>query len=527
MIAAPIAPRFGHSRQEADIAVRRALRLVGPATSNQLHAYIRVVLGFDIPRSSLAPGNDAPFAYVEHAYFEDRLPRDCVVWANRGGGKTQLGAIATLLDMLFKPGIQVRILGGSFEQSSKMYSYLKQLLESEVFNDLIAGQLTGRAVELTNGSRVEVLSQSERAVRGLRVHRLRCDEVELFEPEVWEAVQMATRSGWCGSLYVRASIECLSTMHRPFGLMHRLVRDAQSSNRRVFRWSVLDTLRRCEPHRPCATCPLWTDCRGTAKQANGFIDIDDAIQQHARVSLPTWKSEMLCEQASRADTVYPEFDPKVHTSSFEIDTSHTRPPSGDQQSVTGVRRGGARQGVRQPQSHSNGGDWIGGIDFGYRSPTVLLWGWLNHEDILHIVDEFAASERTTGQVIAEANSRGWPRPQWIGADPAGHQRNEHTGETTIGLWKRAGWPVRTRSLSVEAGLVAVRQRLQRADGSIRLRIHRRCTRLIEALTMYHFPPGNPHCCVPVKDGHDHAADALRYMIISLDREARSIKVRHY
>ncbi|MCZ6543839.1 MAG: hypothetical protein O6768_09250, partial [Planctomycetota bacterium] len=107
MIAALIAPRFGHSRQEADIAVRRALRLVGPATSNQLHAYIRVVLGFDIPRSSLAPGNDAPFAYVEHAYFEDRLSRDCVVWANRGGGKTQLGAIATLLDMLFKPGIQV------------------------------------------------------------------------------------------------------------------------------------------------------------------------------------------------------------------------------------------------------------------------------------------------------------------------------------------------------------------------------------------------------------------------------------
>ncbi len=45
--------------------------------------------------------------------------------------------------------------------------------------------------------------------------------------------------------------------------------------------------------------------------------------------------------------------------------------------------------------------------------------------------------------------------------------------------------------------------------------------------MYHFPPDNPHCCVPVKDGHDHAADALRYMIISLDREARSIKIRHY
>ncbi|MDY7110250.1 MAG: hypothetical protein SYC29_16600, partial [Planctomycetota bacterium] len=193
------------------MSIRRAVRLVRPETEDQLHAYIKTVLGFRMPRRPLIDGHDAPFEYISHAFFEDRLPRECVVWANRGGGKTQIGAIVTLLDMLFKPGIQVRILGGSLDQSSKMYGYLKQLLEDDVFRDLVAGRITGRMVSLVNGSAVEVLSQSERAVRGHRVHKLRCDEVELFEPEVWDAAQMVTRSGMCGDTFVRASIETLST----------------------------------------------------------------------------------------------------------------------------------------------------------------------------------------------------------------------------------------------------------------------------------------------------------------------------
>ena len=97
------------------------MRLLAPQTANQLHAFILAALGFDIPRLPVVEGHDAPFAYVEHAFFERAAgSRDCIVWANRGGGKTQIAAIATLLDLLFKPGIQIRILGGSFDQSSKM-----------------------------------------------------------------------------------------------------------------------------------------------------------------------------------------------------------------------------------------------------------------------------------------------------------------------------------------------------------------------------------------------------------------------
>ena len=524
---------------------RRTAPLTPPGTPHQLHSYIRRVLGFDLPRRSLMPGHHAPFEYLKHSFFETSGPRDCIVWANRGGGKTQIGAIATLLDLIFKPGIQIRILGGSFEQSSKMYRYLKRMLENRAFSELIAGNLTGRFVELTNGSRVEVLSQSERAVRGQRVHKLRCDEIELFGSDVWEAAQLVTRSGRCGDVYVRAAIESLSTMHKPFGLMQKLVRQSAAANRRVFCWSLLDTLRHCPPSRSCDGCQLWDECHGRAKRrhARGFFDIDDAIQQKHRVGLQTWQAEMLCEQPSRADTVYPEFNPKAHVFDGPVD---------------GFDGGELITDGRQT--------CIGGIDFGYRSPTVLLWAILGHDDVISIVDELSHTEHTTEKFIELANAkctpgsgsgsgigsgsgsgdgggsgggirgsggsrgsggRGGRRPDWVGADPAGHQRNEHTGVSTISLWKKAGWSMRTCTLPVAVGIKAVRRRLLRADGTIGLRIHRRCERLIEALSMYHYPVDEPESVMPVKEGHDHAADALRYMIVNLDRAAAQVRVRGY
>ena len=42
------------------------------------------------------------------------------------------------------------------------------------------------------------------SVRGTRVQKLRCDEVELFTPEVWDAVQLTTQSKLCGGVEVRA-----------------------------------------------------------------------------------------------------------------------------------------------------------------------------------------------------------------------------------------------------------------------------------------------------------------------------------
>jgi hypothetical protein len=252
---------------------------------------------------------------------------------------------------------------------------------------------------------------------------------------------------------------------------------------------------------------LWPECRGRAKLTSspGFISIDDAIQQKGRVGEGTWEAEMLCERPTRSATVYPRFNPTLHA--FDDSSPQHSAPT--------------------PENSR----WIGGIDFGYRSPTVLLWAFVDQENIVRVLDELVLTEHTTDQIIAKAAEKcAQPhlrRPEWIGADPAGHHRSEHTGRSTISLWKKAGWPVRTRRVLLEAGIEAVARRLKCADGSVGLRIHQRCAKLIEALTMYHYDPSQPESMTPEKDGHDHAADALRYMVVNLDRDLWEVERREY
>src|SRR5687768_7911314 len=83
---------------------------------------VNSLTGLTFPTQNVCPHHNTPFDYLRHAFFEPAS--DVVVWAPRGGGKTRLGALATLLDLLLKPNCQVRILGGSLHQSLLMWNHL-------------------------------------------------------------------------------------------------------------------------------------------------------------------------------------------------------------------------------------------------------------------------------------------------------------------------------------------------------------------------------------------------------------------
>ncbi|MEM8739274.1 MAG: hypothetical protein AAGG38_12495 [Planctomycetota bacterium] len=487
------------------------LMAIKPRTPDQLHRLVKLGLGLDVSRTVASAGSTPPFDYLCHAFFHGG---DCVVWANRGGGKTMLGAVATLLDLLFKPGVQIRILGGSLEQSSKMYEHLCTLLERPLLYDasgnsnILAVPATARRVLLTNASRVEILAGSQRSVRGTRVHKLRCDEVEEFDPAVWDAAQLVTRSGRCGGGWVRGGVEGLSTMHRPFGLMSRLVepgsRQADPAPRtpRVFKWNAMDVMARCPPELPCETCVLWDDCGGRAKSVPpgaGFVPIEDLIAQRQRTSDLTWSAEMMCERPGVASSVYPNFDPD---------------PNGKHVAAT----------PDWPSDTET--QWVGGMDFGLRSPHVMLWARVRGRGVgagVHVIDEYIVGDRTLDQQLKaidrQQQQHGWPAAAelaWVGVDPAGHQRDRHTGRTDIALLREAGYRVRSARSRIAEGIEIVRRRLDRGA----LTIHPRCTELIRALQSYRFAPGTPAHPLneePLKDGPDHACDALRYLLINLER----------
>jgi hypothetical protein len=465
--------------------VTPSLELLEPCRSaDELDQWIRQHVGLSIPRRAVCPNHSAPFDYVWRAYEEPA--QDLVVWAPRGGGKTRLAALATLLDLLHKPGCAVRILGGSLEQSLKTWEHLLGDLE-KLPEDLIAGPFRGscKRIRFTTGSSAAVLTQSQRAVRGLRVQKLRCDEVELFTPDIWKAAQLATRSARAESgNRITGVVEAISTFHVPGGLMGSIIDRARANHTPVLHWCLLDVLERCPPERVCQTCPLLDDCQGVAKhRCDGFFTIEDAIAMKQRVSVEMWQAEMLCRRPRTSGCVFPHFD-------FDV---HVRPRPTD----------------APPQSISLA------VDFGFHNPFVCLW-IVDDGQGCHVIDEYVQPGQIITHHIDQIRGRPYGTIRRLCCDPAGNGRNDQTAESNVQRLRGADFQVLTRASRIVDGLEMIRAALRPAHGPPALSIHPRCQALIEAMQGYRYPDGGGE--LPLKDGtHDHLIDALRYFYVNRGR----------
>jgi hypothetical protein len=238
-----------------------------PKSKRRLNEIAESLLGVRFPDRALCPQHHSPMDYLYKSFVEQK---DLLVWANRGGGKTMLAAAATLLDALYRAPVKIRILGGSFDQSDRLADYVREFVQRRP--ELVAAPMRKDRVGVVGGSEIRMLAQSQRAVRGQHVQKIRCDEVDLFDADVWQAVQFATRS----REETRGSIEVLSTLHRQGGLMHDLVEEArntdaaQSFGYHLVSWCLWEVIERCHPRRRCDDCLLEEDCQGIARRAAGF-----------------------------------------------------------------------------------------------------------------------------------------------------------------------------------------------------------------------------------------------------------------
>lgn len=465
--------------------VYSALRGVRLESRGDLGNYVKVLLGIDVPDRKICSEHDSPMDYLWYSFSGDfeaerRVNADAVVWANRGGGKTELAAIATLLDCVFKPGCQVRILAGSGEQAGRMYEYLAGFLNNG-FDELLAGPMLKGKCRFSNGSGVEVLTQSAASVRGQHIQKLRCDEVELFDEDVFSAAKFITQS----KAEITAGMEMISTMHRPYGLMHKTVSAARQAETPVFKWCMWEVIERCTD-RNCSQCGLWGDCQGKAKRASGYLKIDDCISAMRRASRAGWEAEMLCKRPSTEHVVFDEFDPDVHVKAIDYNAN-------------------------LPLYRA--------IDFGYVNPFVCLWIQVDDEGVVRVIDEYVRS-RATVEVNAEQVKKRTPGgEQRVAAtfcDPAGKSVNDITGTGSIRELRDLGIITRYRRSRILEGIELIRRAIRAGDGVSRLIISPRCQRLIEAIQCYHYPEGGKAASeLPVKDGlYDHPIDALRYFFVN-------------
>jgi len=543
-------------REIADLrsGLAQALARARPASPEALWHFVLTVYGLAVPRRAVCPDHQAPLEYLVRAILEPG--RDLVVWACRGGAKTELGAVAAHLDSILRPGCQTRILGGSLDQSEKMYEYLTRKWEGP-FARLLAREPTARRTELVSGSAVEVLTQSPRSVRGHRVHRLKCDEVDEFSPEVWQAAQFVTQSGrGTDGAWIPAQMEVFSTMHRPLGPMAELVerisetRNAEAVTRNeadaaptgaeatvphsafriphLLKWCLWEVIERCPPERSCSRCPLWSDCGGRARQADGYFPIDDAIAQQARASRPAWEAEMLCLRPRADRLVFSEFDPERHVA---------------------------------PVAYDAGLPLYRSLDFGYANPFVCLWVQVEDEcgvrsaecgvnnplaanaserargaDVdlsrvrLRVLAEYVERERAIADHARVMAARDPGPVVRTFADPAGWQRSDVTGTGPCQELARLGIRCKTPRAGILEGVELVRRLLKpRPDGSTGLVIDPSCQWLVRAFQQYRWEetPDGARTERPAKDGADHPLDALRYLVTGLFLHRDRVRVRRW
>ena len=470
------------------------LRRTRPSTRSDLKKYVKVFLGIDIPDKTICPGHNGPFDYLWHSFSADfsankAANADAIVWANRSGGKTELAAVATLLDCVFKANCQVRILSGSGEQAGRMYEYLTCFLRSG-FEEFLSGPIYKDKSNFVNNSAVEVLTQSATSVRGQHIHKLRCDEVELFNSRVFEAAKFTTQS----TEGLRGAMEMISTMHRPYGLMQRIVSSADQLGTPIFKWCLWEVIEKCR-ERSCSQCRLWGDCGGRAKEAEGYLKIDDCITTMQRASRAGWESEMLCKRPNLENVVFDEFEPDVHIDSIDYDAN-------------------------LPLYRS--------LDFGFVNPFVCLWIQVDAEGVVRVIDEYVRSRATIDVHAEEIRSRtpgGEGRVAATFCDPAGKGVNDVTGTSAVRELRSLGMTTRYRRSRILDGIELIRRAIKAGDGRSRLVVSPKCERLIEALRCYHYPenPTGDGAELPLKDGvYDHSIDALRYFFVNYKRSRKAV-----
>jgi hypothetical protein len=242
----------------------------------------------------------------------------------------------------------------------------------------------------------------------------------------------------------------------------------------------------------------------------GHVYIADAAAQKRRVSLRAWRSEMVCERPTRTGAVIPEFDPALHVRPFALREGRIEWEEGGTLHARRVAR------------------MLGGVDFGVRSPTVVLFVAQDEDGVLWVCDEIVRTDsmlddlaRATADgnaaACAQRQLHPWPKPNWVGVDPAGRARCLVARMSAVEVLESHGLEVRATPLPIQTGIAMLSSRLFPADrAGPRLFVHERCVRLVESLLRYHYRSDDAHDLTAAKDGHDHAVDALRYLIVHVD-----------
>jgi hypothetical protein len=262
----------------ADLAVARLMGASRPLSGTvesdaQLAVWLREHLAVHLPTRACSPQHTPPFRAFADAYFA-RHP--LTVWhASRGfGGKSYMLAALGLAEACTL-GAEVRVLGGSADQSENVVRYTDGWTARSTIAALLSDRAGGREagvtrsrIRLRGGGMVDALAASSRAVRGPHPTRLRVDECDELDVKILDAAlgQTMARGG------IAAQTVISSTHHYPDGTMAEVLRRALDRGWPVYRW--------------CYRCTMMDDAN-----PGGWLDPDEVHRKRGEVPSAMWSAE--------------------------------------------------------------------------------------------------------------------------------------------------------------------------------------------------------------------------------------------
>lgn len=381
--------------------LKRYAELKGPQTDDELHAWIKRNLGFDIPRVAVCDGHCAPFDFVSDMYFERETA--AVAMANRGGSKTMSSAIIHLLNSLFKPGCEGLTVGAIEAQSKRAYENLKTLLVMHG-KSITGGKINlphehpkvVRTIEsetsFDNGSKVEIVPGTMAAVNGPHNPKVHTDEVELMDPAVFEESRNISQSktilqtdpitGEETERIIKAQDWITSTRKRAAGPMQRILDSIYESEKnghkppyKLYVWCYAESakpVKNCQVANPdlpddqkCGCDKVvngkWDDgtprrftdvCKGKLARSSGYLELDNIHKRFMESDQDTWEAQQECSKPELGGMVFKTW-------------------SND------------RYGIKWYTPNPDFGPIIQGIDFGGgTTPAAVNWYQILNQDLL-------------------------------------------------------------------------------------------------------------------------------------------------
>ena len=266
----------------------------------------------------MCKNHKSPFNALADAYF-GRYP--VTVWkASRGfGGKSTLMGVLSVVEAATL-GAQITILGGSAAQSQRVHEVTKQLWHHDYSpRGVLADEPTTFTTRLRNGAWIVALMASQKSVRGPHPQRLRLDEVDEMELELFEAAQGQPMD----AKGIRSQTVISSTHQYPDKTMTEILKRANEKGWPVYEW-------------------CWRESIGT-EASPGWLTNEMVERKKLEVSTRMWEVEYDLQEPSfdgRAiDTSFVDaaYDPNLGVFNGDADEHITiEPPVAGASYITGV-----------------------------------------------------------------------------------------------------------------------------------------------------------------------------------------------